>query len=104
MDPRINSALSRLSPMLPDASALGIPADEGSGASSFQAVLGGLLQADATANAKANQAIEQLATGQAQDVHSVALAVAEADLTFRLLLELRNRATEAYQEVMRMQI
>jgi flagellar hook-basal body complex protein FliE len=32
------------------------------------------------------------------------LAVAQADLSFRLILELRNRLSEAYQEIMRMQV
>jgi flagellar hook-basal body complex protein FliE len=34
----------------------------------------------------------------------VALAVAQADLSFRLALEVRNRLLDAYQEVSRMQV
>jgi flagellar hook-basal body complex protein FliE len=71
---------------------------------SFQNVLGDLLQSNVQANQQANKAIEALATGQASDLHGVSLAVAQADLNFRLMLELRNRATESFQEVMRMQI
>jgi flagellar hook-basal body complex protein FliE len=32
------------------------------------------------------------------------LAVAQADLSFRLILELRNRLADAFQEVTRMQV
>jgi flagellar hook-basal body complex protein FliE len=32
------------------------------------------------------------------------LAVSQADLSFRMILEIRNRLTEAYQEIMRMQV
>ena len=53
---------------------------------------------------QADQAVRQLATGQTDSIHDVMLAIARADLSFRLVLEIRNRLTEAYQEVMRMQV
>ena len=46
----------------------------------------------------------ELAIGQTDELHRVLLSAAQADLSFRLLLEVRNRVTEALQEVMRMQI
>lgn len=52
----------------------------------------------------ANQAIRELAIGQTDNLHDVMLAVAKADLAFRTVLEVRNRLTDAYQEVMRMQV
>jgi flagellar hook-basal body complex protein FliE len=54
--------------------------------------------------AQADQAIRSFAAGETDDLHSVILTVARADLTFRSFLEIRNRLTEAYQEIMRMQI
>ena len=53
---------------------------------------------------QSDQAIRQLAMGQANNLHDVMLSVAKADLSFRMVLEVRNRLTEAYQEIMRMQI
>jgi flagellar hook-basal body complex protein FliE len=70
----------------------------------FGKVLQGVLGENAQATAAADDAVQALATGQAQDLHTVSLAVARADLSFRLVLDLRNRLTEAYQEVMRMQV
>lgn len=70
----------------------------------FSAVLNGILGANQQATVAADAAIRDLATGNAQDLHTVSLAVAQADLSFRLILELRNRLTEAYQEVTRMQL
>lgn len=70
----------------------------------FGRVLQGVLGENAQATAAADDAVQALATGQAQDLHTVSLAVARADLSFRLALELRNRLTDAYQEVMRMQV
>ena len=74
------------------------------GAGGFAQVLNGLIGQNAQASATADAAVASLATGEAQDLHSVSLAVAQADLSFRLILELRNRLTEAYQEVQRMQV
>ncbi len=52
----------------------------------------------------ADAAVEQLATGQTDNVNDVVLSMAKADLSFRLVLEIRNRLIESYQEIMRMQI
>jgi flagellar hook-basal body complex protein FliE len=73
-------------------------------ATGFATVLNGLLAGNQQANATADAAIRDLATGDAQDLHTVTLAVAQADLSFRLILELRNRLSDAFQEVSRMQI
>ena len=48
--------------------------------------------------------ITQLVTGKADNVHDIVLNVAEADLTFRMLMEVRDRLISSYQEIMRMQI
>jgi flagellar hook-basal body complex protein FliE len=52
----------------------------------------------------ADTKVEQLATGEIENVQDDVLAVAEADLSFRLVLEIRNRLVESYQEIMRLQV
>jgi flagellar hook-basal body complex protein FliE len=52
----------------------------------------------------ADQAVIDLATGKTENIHEVMLAVTKADLTFRTVLQVRNRLIEAYQEVMRMAV
>ena len=42
--------------------------------------------------------------GQTDNLHSVMLAVANADLSFQLFLEIRNRLTEALQQILQMQV
>jgi len=49
----------------------------------------------------ADRAVADLATGELQDIHEVVLSLAQADLSFRMMVEVRNRVLEAYQEVMR---
>jgi flagellar hook-basal body complex protein FliE len=52
----------------------------------------------------ADQAIMDLATGKTENIHEVMLAITKADLTFRTVLQVRNRITEAYQDIARMAV
>ena len=52
----------------------------------------------------ADKSVEMLATGQSDSVHETMLALAKADLSMRLFMEVRNKVIDAYQEVMRMQL
>lgn len=45
-----------------------------------------------------------LATGQIDDAHTVPIAAAEAKLSVDLLVELRNKAVDAYNELMRISL
>lgn len=53
---------------------------------------------------QADVAVERLVTGQTDNIHEVMLQLSQADLTFRMALEVRNRMIEAYQEVSRMTV
>ncbi len=52
---------------------------------------------------KAEEMIQALAEGKNVDLSQVALTIAKADLDFKLLLRIRNKILDAYQEIMRMQ-
>ncbi|WCN39090.1 flagellar hook-basal body complex protein FliE [Aneurinibacillus uraniidurans] len=47
---------------------------------------------------------EGLATGQVQDFHQVTIASQKASIALEMTMQVRNKAVEAYQEIMRMQI
>lgn len=51
-----------------------------------------------------DQAIEKLQAGDASHLHEVMIAVEEADVSLRMLVQMRNKALQAYDEIMRMQI
>lgn len=54
--------------------------------------------------ADARDAVEDLATGRRSDVESVLIATQKADTAFRLLLQVRNKVLDAYQEVKEMRV
>jgi flagellar hook-basal body complex protein FliE len=53
---------------------------------------------------KADQSIEKMAAGEITDVHQVMNSVQEANTAFNMMMEIRNKVMEAYQEVMRMRL
>lgn len=48
--------------------------------------------------------MQQLAAGNVQNLHQVMIRLEESHLSFQLLMQVRNRLLEAYQDVMKMQI
>ena len=48
--------------------------------------------------------LQQLAAGDVQNLHQVMIRLEESRLSFQLLLQVRNRLLEAYQDVMKMQV
>lgn len=53
---------------------------------------------------EANTKVEQLLTGQSDNVVEVFSAVRKADIAFSLLMEIRNKMVEAYQEIQQMRL
>ena len=53
---------------------------------------------------KGDLAISQLNSGEAQNLHEVMIAVEQADLSLRMLVQLRNKGLEAYNEILKMNI
>ncbi|MFH1759833.1 MAG: flagellar hook-basal body complex protein FliE [bacterium] len=52
----------------------------------------------------ADRSIEKMVAGEITDVHQVMIAVEEANTAFSLMMEMRNKMQDAYQEILRMQI
>ena len=53
---------------------------------------------------EANRLVQRLATGDTSNQHQVMLGIERARLQFQLLVQVRNRVLEAYQDVLRMQV
>ena len=45
-----------------------------------------------------------LAAGKSENIHETMLSISQAELQFKLMVQVRNKVLEAYQEVMRMNV
>jgi len=91
--------------------AVQLPADPstaltGTGAtdSSFANLLHDAVQDVSGKQAAATNAVTGLLTGQNVSLHQAMIAMEEASVSFQLMIEVRNKMLEGYQEIMRMQI
>lgn len=53
---------------------------------------------------EADKEAEKLARMETQDIHSTMIAIEKADITFQLMMQVRNKILTAYEEIMRMQV
>jgi flagellar hook-basal body complex protein FliE len=71
---------------------------------SFSKILGNAVQ---EVNSKVNAAETakgQLLSGETGNVHQAMIAVQESSVAFSLMVEVRNKLVDSYQELMRMQV
>lgn len=57
-----------------------------------------------TEQVKGEEAMASIATGQVKDLHQAAMAIDKAELSMKLMLEVRNKALNAYKEITRTQL
>jgi flagellar hook-basal body complex protein FliE len=53
---------------------------------------------------ESEHAMADMATGQVKDLHQAALAISKAETSMKLMLEVRNKALNAYKEITRTQL
>jgi flagellar hook-basal body complex protein FliE len=53
---------------------------------------------------KANQSIQQMVGEGKGDLQETMIALEKADVSFKLMMQIRNKVLDAYQEIMRMQV
>jgi flagellar hook-basal body complex protein FliE len=80
------------------------PAGGGDAAHPFAEVLKSSLDEVNGLQQKADAAITALATGDKMSLHDTMIAMEQADVSFRLMMQVRNKIVDAYQEIMRIQV
>jgi flagellar hook-basal body complex protein FliE len=80
------------------------PASRTTDAGAFRNLLEESIRQVDGAQKSANVAIDRFVSGEQEDPHTVALAVQRAELSLDLFLQVRNKVSQAYQEIMRMQV
>ena len=70
--------------------------------SDFKKVMKGSLQEVNGLLNQADQTTQEMVLGK-QDIHQAMVAIEQANLSLRLMLQVRNKMISAYEEIMRMQ-
>jgi flagellar hook-basal body complex protein FliE len=92
--------LEKLSPgILPHAVGVTNPAPAG-----FDKLVTGLINEVSAKQAASSEAVNGLLSGRNVSLHQTVIAMEEASISFQLMVEVRNKLLESYQELMRMQI
>jgi flagellar hook-basal body complex protein FliE len=74
----------------------------GTGSPGFGDVIKQAIERVSDMEIQADQSIEQLLKGET-GIHETMIALQKADISLRLLLQVRNKVMDAYREIMRMQ-
>jgi flagellar hook-basal body complex protein FliE len=69
----------------------------------FTETLRGAMDQAQELQGEADAKTSALLAGNGMDVHSAMIAVEKADLSFQLMMQVRNKIVAAYQEISRMQ-
>lgn len=77
---------------------------EGGPAASFKQLLLESLNHVNSMQKNAEYAVQQLAVGENVDTAEVLTSIQKADITFRLMLQIRNKLLQAYQELNQIRI
>src|SRR3990172_12792404 len=71
---------------------------------SFSDMLNGSVDKVNTMQNEADQAVQDLLVGKDQNIHQVMIAVEKANLSFNMMMQVRNKIINAYEEIMRTQV
>lgn len=74
------------------------------GESSFGNMLKNAIGSVDEASKTADKQVEDVVSGKSENIHEVMISLQKAQLSFQLMLEIRNKAMETYQELSRMQL
>ena len=80
----------------------GTPAAQG--ADGFASILAGSIDQLASTQKTADTLATQAATGDLKDVHDYMIASTEASLATEMVVTIKNKAVEAFNEIMRMPV
>ena len=71
---------------------------------SFGQIFKGSLERVDQLQKEADASITDLATGRQTDIHQTMIAVEKADVSFELLMQIRNKLIAAYERIMHMPV
>lgn len=98
LNPLEGAQKTRMAAPMPDGIRLAQPTE------SFGTMLDGLVSNVSGKQAHAADLTKQVLLGENDQLHQSVIAMQEASVAFSLMVEVRNKLVESYQELMRMQV
>ena len=102
--PRGVDGLEPIGPGAPGAAAGTGSSDGVKKADSFSELVGGLVREVDAKGKVAEAEVRRLMLGETDNIHQSMIAMQESGLAFNLLVEVRNKLVDSYQELMRMAV
>jgi flagellar hook-basal body complex protein FliE len=102
MAPIIPASLSI--PSMPSLGGIASSGAASTGGSAFQSVLGDAISKVEKFQNDADNSVNKFLSGEGEELHKVALATQQADLSLQLFMQVRNKVVTAYNQVMQMQV
>lgn len=75
--------------------------EKSEGGSDFFSVLQASLNEVNEMQVKGDKALSDIATGQVKDLHNAAISIDKAEVSMKMMLEVRNKALNAYKEILK---
>jgi flagellar hook-basal body complex protein FliE len=72
--------------------------------SSFAQMIEKSIERVNTLQQKADHSVKELIAGRTKNIHGTMLDLERADLSLKLLMQVRNKIMDAYKEIIRMQV
>ena len=98
----MQNSIDKISSLLDNVSAKKNVANDNNG--DFSKVLEKSLSEVNNLQKDSQKAMSDMATGAVKDLHQAAIAIDKAELSMKMMLEIRNKALNAYKEISRTQI
>ena len=70
----------------------------------FSEILGNAIEQVNSLQAQAGEEVQKVMAGDATDIHTAMIAVQKADVSFQMMMQVRNKLVSAYQEIMKLQV
>ena len=100
----LTSQIERLPASTETISPTTLPSAQPIDSSSFSSLLGKLVSDVNAQQQTSNQSVSALQGGANVPLHQAVISMEEAKVSFQLLVEVRNKLLESYQEIMKMSI
>ena len=104
VNPLNAAALQRIDAPLPKTSLLPLGPQTAAPTGGFGQMLDGLAATVEAKQTAASQLTRQVLLGDTDQLHQSVIAMQEAGVAFSMMVEVRNKLVESYQELMRMQV